>query len=378
MPQLNSTQVFSLADVLKNVEQIKGARQEQDMRAQQMQAQQMAAQRAQEEGQQQAYLNQIVGNAFVTSPEQTTPNISPEAYSAGQMGPPGPDVVTPGTTEFSFPKAYQMASQLPPGAAKAQALLALQKQQQDQEDRRLKMQIELSKARGESGGRGISDNDLYTVASGGVSGNPNADRLGREGAINALRQKPPIMFPEGSFAMQRGGQPPGGYVNPKQIPADVEKRVTSAVSNLEDFEHITKLFKPGLGGHQVSGDYEKDIQSIFKGDLQATDFWQSMQRIDNKQRHELFGGALTPTEFSEWRRSTIHPRMRDDVIAQNLRTREAIARKAATRLVSGYNTPQYDTQQLSRFAGGRQDLLSPEQNAPLQPQQKKTIKWGDL
>lgn len=183
---MNSVQLFSLADVLKNAEDINNSRQQREIRSQAMLAQERA-------GRQQQSLDQILGQSFVTQPPQTIPNISQDAYAAGQMGPAGPDTVIPGKTSFDFNKAYAAASRMP-GDIKGQALLAIQKQQQDQEDRRFKMSMDANKAKSESDYQDIKITEDGRLI-GRRKGTGQFEYM--ELPENARASQPPVMFDTG-------------------------------------------------------------------------------------------------------------------------------------------------------------------------------------
>lgn len=183
---MNNVQLFSLADVLKNAEDINNSRQQRDIRAQQMMAQERVAR-------QQQSLDEILGQSFVTSPSRTIPNISQEAYDAGQMGPEGPDTVIPGKTSFDFNKAYAAASRMP-GDIRGQALLAIQRQQQEQEDRRFKMSQEANKSRSEADYQDIKITEDGRLI-GRRKGTGQFEYM--ELPENARASQPPVLFDTG-------------------------------------------------------------------------------------------------------------------------------------------------------------------------------------
>lgn len=239
---MNNVQLFSLADVLKNAEDINNSRQQRDIRSQQMMAQERAAR-------QQQSLDQILGQSFVTSPSRTIPNISQEAYDAGQMGPAGPDTVIPGKTSFDFNKAYAAASRMP-GDIRGQALLAIQKQQQDQEDRRFKMSQESNKSKSES-----DYQDIKITEDGRLIGRRKGTGQFEYMDLpdGARPSQPPVLFDTGlgTAPMTRGGAlniARGGGIIPKQqqIPTPALESIRANDLNLKKLNDVLEATDPNI------------------------------------------------------------------------------------------------------------------------------------
>ena len=127
----------------------------------------------------------------------------------------------------------------------------------------------------------------------------------------------------------------GGVLNTKTIPDVISSKLTATSSAVEDNEFLMKNFNPRFAGHQVTGEWQRRVDEMFKNDPQAAVFWGTQARDQNKTRHELFGAALTPTEFREWKNQAIHPGMTADVMKARLANQTATLTKAARRLASG-------------------------------------------
>ncbi|UZK70754.1 transglycosylase SLT domain-containing protein [Sphingomonas sp. S1-29] len=116
----------------------------------------------------------------------------------------------------------------------------------------------------------------------------------------------------------------------KPVPAKWADKFMDARNVYLGFDRAEKSFKPGFGGN-VAGSAENLIQGVV-GDRFGTpgqrDWWANHFSNDNKERHEIFGAALTGTEKAAWEATTISPSMSDEQIMRNLqRRREIVANK---------------------------------------------------
>jgi hypothetical protein len=130
----------------------------------------------------------------------------------------------------------------------------------------------------------------------------------------------------------------------KPIGADVRKELEGAGTDFRTINSLVSGFDDKFGGFRIPG---SPVGSDTYGDLAnwagrtsplakpehkaSAAWWQEYQGLLNKDRHELYGGALTATEFTEFRKSAVTPGMQPDMIRKNLARQHEIAKGAAAR-----------------------------------------------
>lgn len=120
-------------------------------------------------------------------------------------------------------------------------------------------------------------------------------------------------------------------VDGKPLAAAAAKQITEARDNAATIERLATAFKPEYGGKGVLG-IGADTQMAASGNLgvdkDAVEWWKNYRKdAELVERHALFGAALTPTEQASWRSADIAPGMDAKVIAKNLATRTALAKR---------------------------------------------------
>ena len=145
-------------------------------------------------------------------------------------------------------------------------------------------------------------------------------------------------------------------------------------SNILAFDSITGSFKdsyvgnidmlgtegkegvPGVG--TVQNWVARDMAAIAPDDWKEQQlWWQSYYRnVENVERHELFGAALTKYEIEQWRKSTINPNMEaqqvKDALATQRRLKEKVMAHAADIAAAKGFPPDYISAVIRSDAGG--------------------------
>ena len=183
----------------------------------------------------------------------------------------------------------------------------------------------------------------------------------------------PTSFAPGAVVQDRGNPRGAGVRNTVIIPDITSTKLTDLSSNVDDNEFLLKNFKPSYGGHLITRDWQKKIEAMFSNDPAASNFWATQARMQNKERHTLFGGALTPVEFQEWKNQAIDPGMTAPVIRARLEKQNEVLKKSARRLSGGLQAEgKYDRDSILQYLGGREDLMRPMETKPIeQPQNNK-------
>lgn len=330
--------VFSLADVLAK-------KQEQQMN--ELKMQDYMRNQAQQ---------QTLGDIFARSIETTgaTPEIpaQPEqVMPEGILGPPRPATQAvpgdPGRTDLNWNAALAKAQSLPE-AMRGPIVMQIHQARQAEEDRRMAMMLKMQQAT-EGRMRGVSDNDLAIVASGGQSGNAAADRLGKEGAIAALSRKP-MLIPEGALVGNKGNPTaPGNYPNQKLLSKTDLDELRDLSTTYDNIKDLSKTFRPEFAGKGLdvftnTSNFIASRGSDPLGRAQAA--WaRKYEALNNIERHKFFGSALTPTEVESWKRSIASLSQGSGNMQDHLRNLEQKASKvlaytAKPRMVENYNQEQ--------------------------------------
>ena len=104
--------------------------------------------------------------------------------------------------------------------------------------------------------------------------------------------------------------------------------------SLDSWNKLETEFDNSYGGWGASfvGDAIGFFQKRVGKDSGHAAWWQGYETQKNKMRHELFGSALTKTEYDAFQRLTVHPGMSPEFIKKNLGEQKRIAKAAASKL----------------------------------------------
>lgn len=113
-------------------------------------------------------------------------------------------------------------------------------------------------------------------------------------------------------------------------------KLTEAGGKAVDFTRLVSTFNPRFGGKgtETLGSVQNFFGRNFGDDTGQAQWWQDYQSTKNSVRHGLFGGALTPTEKSEFDKANVNPGMAPAQIAANLQRQHKIAMLAAARIAT--------------------------------------------
>jgi hypothetical protein len=141
-------------------------------------------------------------------------------------------------------------------------------------------------------------------------------------------------------ALDAKGNGPG-----KILPAATIATLNTGIAKGEQLSRLGQEFKPEYSGWE--GTAMNLAGKLPMVDTAAAEWWRNYAK-QNKlpERHELFGGALTPGEARSWDEADISPTMAPAAIQRNIARRNEIFQTASNRAIqtlrdSGYNTEAY-------------------------------------
>jgi len=147
------------------------------------------------------------------------------------------------------------------------------------------------------------------------------------------------------------GQPVTGKKIEKALPGSAVKELAGAGSQIEDTRRLAGSFSPEFGGKTILGDFSNTYKRIMGDETGQAQWWQDMDMLQNRTRHELFGSALTATELAAWNKTSVTPRMDADEIQKNLNRRQEIEARAASKLARAYAAGGYNKEQIKELLG---------------------------
>lgn len=159
--------------------------------------------------------------------------------------------------------------------------------------------------------------------------------------------------PDGSLEAIPGGPADIG----KALPHPAVRDLSTAGAAVEDTRRLTGSFKPEFGGKTLLGDMSNTIGRLTGDSSGQAQWWQDMDALQNRTRHELFGSALTKTELAAWEKTSVTPRMNADQIRQNLERRMEIEARAASKLARAYESAGYNKNQIRELLGSAAEYL---------------------
>lgn len=158
------------------------------------------------------------------------------------------------------------------------------------------------------------------------------------------------------------------------LPGPAITKLAGAGAAVENTQRLTGTFKPEYGGKTLLGDMSNTIGRVFGDETGQAQWWQDMDQLQNQTRHELFGSALTATELKAWEKTSITPRMDPEQIKQNLKRRQEIEARAASKLARAYEAGGYNKQQIGELLGTAAEYL--QDPAPPATQRGASGAWG--
>ena len=188
-----------------------------------------------------------------------------------------------------------------------------------------------------------------------------SDARAREGDARAREGRVPPgyrMKPDGTMEPIAGGPADIG----KALPQPAVRELSAAGTAVEDTRRLVGSFKDEFGGKTILGDTSNTMGRVFGDSTGQTQWWQDMDALQNRTRHELFGSALTKTELAAWEKTSVTPRMDAKQIRDNLQRRVEIEARAASKLSRAYETAGYNKQQIRELLGSAAEYL--ERAAP--------------
>jgi hypothetical protein len=141
-------------------------------------------------------------------------------------------------------------------------------------------------------------------------------------------------------ALAAKGNGPG-----KILPATEIGKLNDSIQKGTLLTNLAQDFKPEYAGWE--GTAMNVAGKLPMVDTKAAEWWRNYNKQSKlPERHELFGGALTPGEASSWAEADISPTMAPEAIQRNLNRRAEIIQQHNNRAVqtlrdSGYNTEAY-------------------------------------
>lgn len=143
----------------------------------------------------------------------------------------------------------------------------------------------------------------------------------------------------------------------KALPTPAIDKLSAAGTAVEDTRRLTGSFKTEYGGKTILGDLSNTYKRIMGDETGQAQWWQDMDALQNQTRHNLFGSALTATELKAWEKTSISPRMDADQIQQNLKRRQEIEARAASKLARAYAAGGYNKEQIKELLGIGADYI---------------------
>lgn len=145
---------------------------------------------------------------------------------------------------------------------------------------------------------------------------------------------------------------PGG----RQLPAGINKTISSQSNALSRLKDAMSTFKPDYfnAGIKGWGQARNTITNVLssvgaadKGDEDRVAWWKNFNSLQNIDRHELFGSALSAAEAAAWDAASVNEGTSAAIAARNLKIRYDIAKKHLGNSVNsavggGYNTGQIE------------------------------------
>lgn len=152
---------------------------------------------------------------------------------------------------------------------------------------------------------------------------------------------------------------PGGPADlGKALPGPAVKELGGAGTAVENTRRLAGSFKEDFGGKTILGNLSNTYGRIFGDDTGQAQWWQDMDTLQNQTRHELFGSALTKTELAAWEKTSITPRMEPKQIQENLRRRQDIEARAASKLARAYTAAGYNKEQIRELLGNAAEYVN--------------------
>lgn len=143
----------------------------------------------------------------------------------------------------------------------------------------------------------------------------------------------------------------------KPLPAKTVSDVAAAGTAVEDSARLAGTFKPEYGGKTVLGDLSNTYKRVMGDTTGQAQWWQDMDTLQNQTRHALFGSALTATELKAWEKTSVTPRMDPDQITANLKRRQEIEARAASKLARAWAAGGYSQTQIRELLGNAAGYL---------------------
>ena len=137
----------------------------------------------------------------------------------------------------------------------------------------------------------------------------------------------------------------------RALPMKAVTDLSSAGSQVQDFERLLETFKPEFGGNVILGSAANTIGRITGDASGQAQWWQDYQTFQNVIRNKLFGSALTTPERIEFEKAMITPRMASSEIQKNLARQRDLATRAARKLAQAFSASGYDTDAIEGALG---------------------------
>lgn len=138
-------------------------------------------------------------------------------------------------------------------------------------------------------------------------------------AVLVQQDKAGNLTPVAGYAPKGGGKP---------LPGAALKSITEVRDTANTIDRLATSFKPEYAEKGVMGigaDASLAAKGVMGTDKDAVEWWKNYRKqAELVERHAMFGAALTPGEQGSWRSADISPGMHPDVIARNLKTRQAL------------------------------------------------------
>lgn len=141
---------------------------------------------------------------------------------------------------------------------------------------------------------------------------------------------------------------------PKVIGGKDKTTLDTGSRTIGEFGGLLSDFKPEYAGYKLEsvGNLANWISNIApKLNPGAGQWWSRMQSLDNIERHQFFGAALTDNEKQLWKATTVNPGMDPKVVQQNVKRRELILERAMARKYHELKGGKYNLSQVEAMIG---------------------------
>ena len=162
------------------------------------------------------------------------------------------------------------------------------------------------------------------------------------------------------------GEAPGPATKDKPLPGKVVSTITEARDAAAMLDRLSASFKKeyaSKGALGIGSDLQLKAGAVLGMDTEAVEWWkQYRKQAELVERHENFGATLTKYEQESWRAADIGPGLHPDVIAKNLATRAALAKKVLQNSVEDQVDAGHNEERVRKI-GARANLDGPPPQA---------------